>query len=370
MIPLFILCERDAGVFSLIQQVIANLPRALNQPAIPIVYFGKNCCYWVPTGYQDKDNVWEYYFEPLLESYSSKLIPEEVKNFTENAMGDGSKTGVEFDHKFFITNNFGDHTGLRNDCLVIPYEWKDPDLWLRKVASRLIKIFIRPRQYLLDRVNAFADHHFKDYPIIGVHIRGTDAVSDAEPRLFRKNSLQIEKYLKRIQIEKEKVPSAKIFVATDSSLSLKAIKQVYGAEVINSSKILHDGGPPAGKGPTGALMPAYITSNPRIAAENGAEAIVDYLLLKQCDTLIHNGSSLARTVLLSKPELVHYNTHRKTLFTALQSISITPSSLFRCWQKLDAYILRKKKINFEKWIDYMEKIDNTQMANKSTGKKL
>ncbi len=356
---IFVICERDAGLFSLIQQVVANLPRALNAESIPIVYFGKNCCYWVPSGYQGKHNVWEYYFEPLLENYSSDVIPEEVKSFSEEALLGGGMEGVHFDKNHFLTNNFGDHSQLRNDCLAIPFEWNDPDDWLRRVSNRLIKSFIRPKQYLLERAGVFAEQHFKDSPIIGVHIRGTDAISEAEPRLFRKNSLVLDRYLKRIQIEKKRFPMAKIFVATDSVSSLDAIKKAYGLEVISCATILHsEGTAPAGKGPTGALMPAYIASDPMVAVENGAEALVDYLLLKRCNVLIHNGASLARTVLLSDPDILHYNTHRKAMTAAVKSISLTPRAMLRTWQKWDEYFKREKKVNFEKWMSFTDSLND------------
>jgi len=61
---LHIICERDAGLFSLIQQVIANIPWAILEGRIPVVHFQGKTCYWTPDGYHDKDTVWEYYFEP------------------------------------------------------------------------------------------------------------------------------------------------------------------------------------------------------------------------------------------------------------------------------------------------------------------
>lgn len=45
------------------------------------------------------------------------------------------------------------------------------------------------------------------------------------------------------------------------------------------------------------------------AARNGEEAVIEYLLLAQCNYLVHNGSSIARTVLLKVPEMPHVNTH-------------------------------------------------------------
>jgi hypothetical protein len=58
-------------------------------------------------------------------------------------------------------------------------------------------------------------------------------------------------------------------------------------------------------------MPAYISGDRDVAAKNGEDAVVEYLLLSRCDYLVHNGSSLARTVLLNAPELPHTNTHRR-----------------------------------------------------------
>jgi hypothetical protein len=60
-------------------------------------------------------------------------------------------------------------------------------------------------------------------------------------------------------------------------------------------------------------MPAYIAGDREHAAQNGEEAVIEYLLLSRCHYLVHNGSSIARTVLLNMPHLPHTNTHRKTL---------------------------------------------------------
>jgi hypothetical protein len=60
-------------------------------------------------------------------------------------------------------------------------------------------------------------------------------------------------------------------------------------------------------------MPAYIAQDRDVAARNGEGAVVEYLLLSRCHHLVHNGSSLARTVLLNVPELPHTNTHRRSV---------------------------------------------------------
>jgi hypothetical protein len=70
---------------------------------------------------------------------------------------------------------------------------------------------------------------------------------------------------------------------------------------------------PVGYGPTGKIIPGYIAADSQIASRNGEEAIVEYLILGRCYHLIHNGSGLARTVLLAKPYLPHINVHLKNM---------------------------------------------------------
>ena len=41
----------------------------------------------------------------------------------------------------------------------------------------------------------------------------------------------------------------------------------------------------------------------------GEDAVTGALLLAKCSYLVHNGSSLARTVLLHDPAIPHANTH-------------------------------------------------------------
>ena len=36
-------------------------------------------------------------------------------------------------------------------------------------------------------------------------------------------------------------------------------------------------------------MPAYITGDRDVAAQNGEDAIIEYLLLSRCGFLVHNG---------------------------------------------------------------------------------
>jgi hypothetical protein len=144
-----------------------------------------------------------------------------------------------------------------------------------------------------------------------VHARGTDATSEQELRTFRQGSLVLSRYVAEIERLLDVQPRAKIFVASDEQSSLNYLAKAFGHRVIAYESVRHDGGEAAGQGPTGWIMPAYIARDRALAAKNGEDAVIEYLLLSRCHYLVHNGSSLARTVLLNAPRLPHTNTHRR-----------------------------------------------------------
>jgi hypothetical protein len=100
-------------------------------------------------------------------------------------------------------------------------------------------------------------------------------------------------------------------VATDAQASLDRLRTRFGDRVIAYDAVRHVDGEAAGRGPTGCIMPAYITADRATAAQNGEDAVVEYLLLGRCDHLVHNGASLATTVLLRDPSMPHTNTHHR-----------------------------------------------------------
>lgn len=306
---LHVICERDVGLFSLVQQVIANVPWALAEGRVPIVRFGSRTCYWTPNRFGGRDNVWEYYFEPLVDTHPAASVPDTARAATLAQPPPADDVGYLAAHGCFVTAHFGDHPELDGATLSIPYEWDDPGDRLRTAAKSVLDRFVRPRAPLQARADEFAARHMAGHHVIGVHARGTDAVSDEELRSHRKGSLVLPRYVDEIRRLIELVPTAKVFVATDDESSLRSLTRSFPDRVIAHPSVRHRGGQPAGQGPTGWLMPAYIAQDRDVAAHNGEEAIIEYLLLSRCDYLVHNGSSLARTVLLNAPHLPHTNTH-------------------------------------------------------------
>jgi hypothetical protein len=306
---LHVICERDVGLFSLIQQVIANIPWAFKESRKPIVFFQSRTCYWTPNGYAGKDTVWEYYFDPVLPQHPASSIPEDVRSAIALNYPSPFDPGFCAGENSFVSAHFGDHSQLAGKTLFIPYLVEDPDLSLREEASAIIRDFVRPRAYIQEKVDRFFADRMAGRYVMGVHIRGTDAVSKEESRPHRQASLHLHSYVEQIERLLRIQPKAAIFVATDAQSSLDFIRQAFGGRVFCYDSLRHQNGPAAGNGPTGWIMPAYITQDRSRAARNGEEAIIEYLLLSRCNCIIHNGSSLARTVLLSIPKLPHVNTH-------------------------------------------------------------
>ena len=108
-----IICEKDVGLFSLIQQVIAHIPFALSNGAYPLVFFGNRCCYWTNNGYQAKTNVWEYYFEPLLNESDKNTLEPELSKHLINYPPDFKSKGYFWNSGTFVSNNFGNHKDFK-----------------------------------------------------------------------------------------------------------------------------------------------------------------------------------------------------------------------------------------------------------------
>lgn len=310
---LHVVCERDVGLFSLIQQVIANIPWALAEHRIPVVHFGRGTCYWTPNGYRGRQTVWEYYFEPVLPGHPASSIPEPVRARLSAEPPSPHEVGYLADEHTFVSSHFGDHPQLTGTALRIPYRWDDPDDVLRRQAKAIIDRYIRPRAYLLQKVDDFFASRMAGHHLIGVHARGTDATSRQELRPFRQGSLVLSRYVAEIERLLDTQPRAKILVASDEQATLDHLASALGVRVIAYDTVRHRDGEAAGQGPTGWIMPAYIARDRDVAARNGEDAVIEYLLLSRCHQLVHNGSSLARTVLLNAPELPHTNTHRRSV---------------------------------------------------------
>ena len=186
---LHLICERDVGLFSLIQQVIATIPWALAEGRTPIEHFGPRTCYWTPNGHHGAESVWEYYFEPLHRSYGSAMIPHPVRRELSSHHPLPDEVGFDAGNGVFVSCHFGDHPELDGATLTIPYEWDDPSDSLRRAAKAILDRFVRPREYIRVKAERFFERHMAGHDLIGAHVRGTDAISGQEVRRHRQGSL-------------------------------------------------------------------------------------------------------------------------------------------------------------------------------------
>ncbi len=306
MIPIwksfYIIVERDVGLFSLVQQAITNIARALQEKRIPIVYFSHRTAYWTPNGYRDRDTVWEYYFEPIIPEYPASFVSSDLRKYIDDNFPKYDSGGYFADEFNFVSNNYGEHPSFGGDARLIPFKSDDPDAALRRWASAIIRQYVRPRRDIFEIAEAFFADRMRGKFNIGLHLRGTDALVEGK-RAQRGQILDFLRYRECVNNLLRTYPEAGLFVASDAESSVMRMREMFGNRVIATTAYRHQGGEMAGSGPTGWIMPAYLVKDRDLTARSGEEAVIDYLLLSRCNWLIHNGSSLARTVLLNVPEM-------------------------------------------------------------------
>jgi hypothetical protein len=309
---LHVIRERDVGLFSLIQQVVANVSWALSAKRCPVVDFRDRTAYWTPGGYHGAESVWEYYFEPVLAAMPSSVIPVATSEVIDRRFPEHDQLGFFATPTAYASSFYGaqDHPSLFGITPVIPYETGNPAAPVREWTSAIMARFVRPRPYVLEKVERFFDENMAGRPVVGVHVRGTDAVSPDEKRAYRQGSLNLDRFEREIGALVDRQPGARIFVATDEQALLDRLSRTFDGIVVAYDAVRHLEGEAAGRGPSGYLMPAYIAADRGVAAQNGEDAVVEYLLLGRCQHLVHNGAGLATTVLLRDPDMPHTNTHR------------------------------------------------------------
>ena len=163
---LHIVCDADVGLFNLIRGALAHIYWALNEGRIPVIYFGSRNCYWVPQGYRGKDTVWEYYFEPVIAEYPVSRIPSYVIEWLSNNSLERSHLGEFVDEFAFVSRNGGWHVTIDGESLWGGLGHQPLSLKTREATSALIRNYIRPRDYILDKVIHFFRSNLEGHDII------------------------------------------------------------------------------------------------------------------------------------------------------------------------------------------------------------
>ena len=248
---LHIVCDRDVGLFNLVQGVIPHTYYALKEGRIPIVYYSKNNCYWTPDGYRGRDTVWEYYFEPVIPEYPvSRIPPHVLQSIAENPPRN-TEPGYFVNECAFVSNHGFWGINVDGEALRGPGTHEAPSRRMRELTSSIVRHYIRPRDYILEKVNRFFHEYMSNRYVIGVHIRGTDALGDPD-RHVKMSSVNFRRYVSVLRRLLRKNPNALIFVASDEQASVDRIRKTFSG-VIAYDSIRHHGGELAGRGPAGGL---------------------------------------------------------------------------------------------------------------------
>ena len=329
---LHIVCDWDVGLFNLVMGVVAHTHWALKEGRIPIIYYSDKNCYWTPNGYRGRNTVWEYYFEPVISEYPASRIPPYVLKWIADNPLERNHLGHFVDEFAFVSNTGAWHITVDGEGLR-PLPNKPSSLKIREIASAIIRDYIRPRAYIIEKADRFFHESLAGRYMIGVHIRGTDARVDPT-RPFRQTRINYDKYIAVLRRLLRKNPDALIFVASDEQAAVDRIRNAF-TEVIAYDSIRHQDGEVMGRGPAGGVMPAYLTQNPDRAAKNGEEAVIEYMLLCRSDYLVHNLSSIPRMVLLTVPDMPETNIDEPSLLRRAGAVLRQRLAVWRHRAKID-----------------------------------
>ena len=145
-------------------------------------------------------------------------------------------------------------------------------------ANRLLGNNLRVKSEIQDYVGSFVEKHFGQRTILGVHYRGTDKKSEAEPVKFEYVARTISNYLDaNPQVDA-------LFVASDEREFIEWIRTKFNRVEV----MFHNDTERSRDGKTihvqAALGDNYI---------KGKEALVNCLFLSKCDVLIRTSSFLS-----------------------------------------------------------------------------
>lgn len=271
------------GLCSLMTAAINGIRIALNENSFPIINFHKEVAYpYYEASYGE--NVWEYYFEPVMGIGTEKLqmliesgeIPQETIKCDQLTIG----------HEVIETfGNDPDHIAtFWSDKYERP---NDPQAWFTSMRARgrkYVQKYIRPLPHIIKQVDDFYQQNLSKNFVIGVHIRGTDfdyASATSPDNYFR----EIRKYIEEKNID------PLIFLATDQQQFVDLFRKEFGNKIITTN---------AQRSQT--RIPTFLDET-KGGYHKGEEVLIDILLLAKCDYLFKCASAPGEYAMWFAPQL-------------------------------------------------------------------
>ena len=228
-----------------------------------------------PEGHQNKDNVWEYYFRPVVETADTLMISD--KNKSEIASAYQNTEPKKLNNSRFVKLSDGNkmccHYGDRkmgHTMIVpphlIPEVYEDGH---REKANAIINKYFKLRMYLNNKINDFFAENLADAnKVLGVHIRGTDALVNNAER-WRK-TFDIQNYINCIRIFINKYgDEGKVFVASDDAKLFNIVKNEFNDAIVEYDTFRQeeqDVGKSGDNTKGNAMMPTYLCDDGAKAA--------------------------------------------------------------------------------------------------------
>lgn len=245
-----------AGFFSNFLKVISHLHYCELTNKTPFVYWGNDSYYYDTNGWNnEKNNVWEYYFEQLSEGTNWQNYPI-----------DGNYQAPD---GFIILNapNFRPEMSSLH----------------RILGRQLIEKYIRLKPQVELKVQTFIKQNLENKYTIAIHFRGTDKWNEVRPvNFYHVIDLANRKAQEHI--------GAQFFVASDQQSFIEFAQQNLRGKVLFYDAFR-------------ARDHHAIHHRKPSMAEIGEQGLIDMILLANCNFLIRTPSNLSSTSLLWNPNL-------------------------------------------------------------------
>lgn len=220
----------------------------------PVVYWGKECPYYDEQGHNGNFNAWTDYFEQIS---SLSYMPGDVVNGQYLTSLPLKSIGDLFAYSSFKAGK----TSARNE--------------IRGYINKYINV----KQNIKDKINNFYNKFINGKPTIGIHLRGTDKITECIPvppqtLLAHANTYKGYQY----------------FIATDEEQLLELAKKTLKGNVIHYDSIRSKNG-----------QPVHFCNNNKYKA--GEDILIESILLSSCNKFIHTSSNVSMAVLCFNPEL-------------------------------------------------------------------
>jgi hypothetical protein len=258
----FVLGARKYGFFSDFINVLNHLAWASENNISLVVYWDKTSRYFVPEGFRNSFNAWEYYFYQVSAATYKK----------------------------------GD-TINRRFKLISPQFWCiNPSQDKRITAKKIIDRFIHIKPEIKEKIEEFYSTHMKGKKVIGIHWRGTDKKNEA---------IQVPIFEILDEANKHASEADCFLVASDEALFIEESKKILRLPVIvydcfrsTTTEALHL----MNNGPCKALL--------------GEDVLIETQLLSRCNLFIHTYSNVSLATLYFNPFLKNIFLSKKIIHRA------------------------------------------------------